>query len=175
MKRISLMAAAAAVACGLGPTLAHAQSSSVTLYGDIDEYQELMLRERSGRPAKEGKNKKKEKKAATVSTTVSAPPPAQSEKVRRGPLKRALEAAEKAIADLTKKRADIELKLGDPATYSGPPTVAADLQKEKTRLERELAHAEHEWLVAQEALEAGPQFWTGSPRSNKQPRTWSRD
>ena len=122
--------------------------------GDIDEYQELMLRERSGRPAKEGKNKKKEKKAATVSTTVSAPPPPQSEKVRRGPLKRALEAAEKAIADLTKKRADIELKLADPATYSGPPTVATDLQKEKTRLERELAHAEHEWLVAQEALEA---------------------
>jgi ATP-binding cassette subfamily F protein 3 len=32
--------------------------------------------------------------------------------------------------------------------------MAADLQKEKTRLERELAHAEHEWLVAQEALEA---------------------
>jgi len=28
------------------------------------------------------------------------------------------------------------------------------LAKEKVRLERELAHAEHEWLVAQEALEA---------------------
>ena len=42
MKRISLMAAAAAVACGLGPTLAHAQSSSVTLYGDIDEYLNYM-------------------------------------------------------------------------------------------------------------------------------------
>jgi ATP-binding cassette subfamily F protein 3 len=28
------------------------------------------------------------------------------------------------------------------------------LQKEKLRLERELAHAEHEWLVAQEAYEA---------------------
>jgi ATP-binding cassette, subfamily F, member 3 len=32
--------------------------------------------------------------------------------------------------------------------------VAAELQKEKIRLERELAHAEHDWLVAQEALEA---------------------
>ena len=39
-------------------------------------------------------------------------------------------------------------------TYSGPTTLATELQKEKLRLERELAHAEHEWLVAQEAYEA---------------------
>ncbi len=117
--------------------------------GDIDEYQEKMLRERSGRPAREGKSKKEKKVAA-------APPPPSppAEKVKRGPLKRALEAAEKNIADLTKRRTEVEAKLADPATYSGPPNVAADLQKEKLRLERELAHAEHEWLVAQEALEA---------------------
>ena len=35
-----------------------------------------------------------------------------------------------------------------------PPATVAELQREKVRLERELAHAEHEWLVAQEALEA---------------------
>ena len=33
-------------------------------------------------------------------------------------------------------------------------SAVADLQREKVRLERELAHAEHEWLVAQEAYEA---------------------
>jgi ATP-binding cassette subfamily F protein 3 len=57
------------------------------------------------------------------------------------------------MADLNKKRSEIEARLADPATYSGPPAVAADLQKEKQRLERDLAHAEHDWLVAQEAYE----------------------
>ena len=76
------------------------------------------------------------------------------EKVRRGPLKRALENAEKEMAKLTGLRSEIEAKLADTATYSGLPSVAAELQKEKTRLERELAHAEHKWLVAQEAYEA---------------------
>ena len=79
---------------------------------------------------------------------------AAAEKPKRGHLKRAIEKAEKEIAELNKKRSEIEAKLADPATYSGPPTVAADLQKEKQRLERDLAHAEHEWLVAQEAYEA---------------------
>ena len=124
--------------------------------GDIDDYQARLLRERSGRPAKESKGKegkgKKEKKEKAAAPSAPVAPP--SEKVKRGPLKRALEAAEKSIATLTKQRNDVEARLADPATYSGPPTVAAELQKEKLRLERELAHAEHEWLVAQEAYEA---------------------
>ncbi len=120
--------------------------------GDIDEYQAKMLRERSGRPAKEGKAKKqKNMSAASAAQPIGAP---AAEKPKRGPLKRALEAAEKTIADLTKKRDEIEVKLADPATYSGPPTAVADLQKEKLRVERELAHAEHAWLTAQEAYEA---------------------
>ena len=130
-------------------------SGSVTPFdGDIDDYQSRLLRERSGRPAKEGKGKKDKKDKKEKAASAPAPAPAPSEKVKRGPLKRALEAAEKSIATLTKQRNDIEAKLADPATYSGPPTVAAELQKEKLRLERELAHAEHEWMVAQEAYEA---------------------
>jgi ATP-binding cassette subfamily F protein 3 len=130
-------------------------SGSVTPFdGDIDDYQSRLLRERSGRPAKEGKGKKDKKDKKEKAASAPAPAPAPSEKVKRGPLKRALEAAEKSIATLTKQRNDIEAKLADPATYSGPPTVAAELQKEKLRLERELAHAEHEWMVAQEAFEA---------------------
>jgi ATP-binding cassette, subfamily F, member 3 len=117
--------------------------------GDIDEYQSKLLRERSGRPAKEAKAKKDRKQKAAP-----APTPIVAEKPRRGPLKRALEETEKAIARLTRERTEIEARLADPATYSGPPAAAAELQKEKLRLERELAHAEHEWLVAQEAYEA---------------------
>jgi ATP-binding cassette subfamily F protein 3 len=117
--------------------------------GDIDEYQEKLLRERGDRPARDPKPKKQ--KAAPVPAPIA---PAAIEKPKRGPLKRALENAEKEIAKLSKLRAEIEARLADPATYSGPPAVAAELQKEKTRLERELAHAEHDWLVAQEAYEA---------------------
>ena len=117
--------------------------------GDIDDYQARLLRERGARPAREAKAKvKKEPKPELV------PAPPAAEKPKRGHLKRALEKAEKAMADLTAKRGEIEARLADPATYAGPPEAVAQLQKEKVRLERELAHAEHEWLVAQEALEA---------------------
>ena len=119
--------------------------------GDIDDYQAKLLRERSARPAKEGKPKKEPKPAPPPTRVVQEKP---QEKPKRGHLKRALEKAEKAMADLTRKRGEIETKLADPATYSGPPEAIAELQKEKLRLERELAHAEHDWLVAQEALEA---------------------
>ncbi|SJZ42892.1 ATP-binding cassette, subfamily F, member 3 [Enhydrobacter aerosaccus] len=132
--------------------------------GDIDDYQARLLRERGGRPAKEAKaeakaKREQEKAAAAASASAATSKKDQrkqgaEERVKRGPLKRALENAEKTIAKLTKQRGEIEAKLADPATYSGPPTLAAELQKEKTRLERELAHAEHEWLVAQEAYEA---------------------
>jgi len=118
--------------------------------GDIDEYQAKLLRDRSSRPAREGKGKKDRKQKAAA----PAPAPVAAEKPRRGPLKRALEEAEKTIAKLTKERTTLEAKLADPATWSGPPAAATELQKEKLRLERELAHAEHEWLTAQEALEA---------------------
>jgi ATP-binding cassette subfamily F protein 3 len=116
--------------------------------GDIDEYQAKLLRERSNRPAKEGKGKKDKKQKAPALAPVVA------EKPKRGPLKRALEEAEKTIAKLSKERTEVEAKLADPAIWSGPPAAAAELQKAKLRLERELAHAEHEWLTAQEALEA---------------------
>jgi ATP-binding cassette, subfamily F, member 3 len=125
--------------------------------GDIDEYQTKLLRERSGRPAKDGKNKDgKNKKQKNMSATPAAQPigVVPTEKVKRGPLKRALEEAEKALSKLTEERTALEARLADPKTYSGPPQAAAELQKQKAKLERDLAHAEHQWLAAQEALEA---------------------
>jgi len=119
--------------------------------GDIDEYQAKLLRERSNRPAKEAKGKKDKKQKAAQAQAAA---PVAAEKPKRGPLKRALEEAEKAMAKLTKERTELETKLASPATWSGPPATAAELQKQKLRLERELAHAEHKWLAAQEALEA---------------------
>ncbi len=121
--------------------------------GDIDEYQTKLLRERSSRPAKEGKANKKQKNMSAV--PAAKPIGAMStDKPKRGPLKRALEEAEKALTKLTEERAALEAKLADPKTYAGPPQAIAELQKQKVKLERDLAHAEHQWLAAQEALEA---------------------
>jgi ATP-binding cassette subfamily F protein 3 len=120
--------------------------------GDIDEYQTKLLRERGSRPAKEGRAKKqKNMSAAPAAQPIGGP---SADRPKRGPLKRALEEAEKALTKLTQERALLEARLADPKTYSGPPQAAADLQKQKVRLERDLAHAEHQWLAAQEALEA---------------------
>ena len=123
----------------------------VPFEGDIDEYQTKLLRDRSGRPGKDGKKAKKQK---NMSSATAAVPIGGAEKPKRGPLKRALEEAEKALAKLTQERTDLEAKLADPQIYSGPPQKAAELQKQKVKLERDLAHAEHQWLAEHEALEA---------------------
>jgi ATP-binding cassette subfamily F protein 3 len=123
--------------------------------GDIDEYQTKLLRERGGRSGKEDKAARRDRaKAAPPASAKDQRRPAPENRPKRGPLKRALEAAEKDIEKLTQQRNEVETRLADPTTYTAAPTVAAELQKEKIRLERELAHAEHAWLVAQEALEA---------------------
>ena len=129
--------------------------------GDIDDYQAKLLRERNSSKAdKGGKGKKGNKQAAAA--VVTAPEPVDKteqrkqsadNRARRGPLKKALEALEKEIAKLNKQRGELEAKLADPATYTNPAVNAADLQREMVRLEREIAHTEHEWLVAQEAYE----------------------
>jgi ATP-binding cassette subfamily F protein 3 len=119
--------------------------------GDIDDYQATLLRERGGgRPAKRDE------------PVAAAPAPASKKEQRkqsadtrakRAPLRRALEKLEKSIAALNKQRSDVEARLADPELYSDSSVNVADLQREKVRLEREIAHAEHEWLVAQEAYE----------------------
>jgi ATP-binding cassette subfamily F protein 3 len=124
--------------------------------GDIDEYQAKMLRERGGRPAKDKNKDGKNKKQKNMSSVPAAQPigAVPADRPKRGPLKRALEEAEKAMAKLSQDRATLEARLADPKTYASPPQTVADLQKQKAKLEQDLAHAEHQWLSAQEALEA---------------------
>jgi ATP-binding cassette subfamily F protein 3 len=128
--------------------------------GDIDDYQAKLLRERNG--GKNGKAAKRERAREREREREEAPVPAAKDqrkqsadsRAKRAPLKKTLETLEKGIAKLNKQRGDIEARLADPAIYSDPATNVADLQRDKVRLEREIAHAEHEWLVAQEAYEA---------------------
>ena len=126
-------------------------SGKVTPFeGDIEDYQSRLLCERGGKQAKREE----------APTPAAAPPSKKDQRKRsadgrakRAPLRRALEVLEKSIARLNAERGRIEAKLADPATYADPAVSIADLQREKVRLERDIAHAEHEWLVAQEAFE----------------------
>ena len=130
--------------------------------GDIDDYQAKLLRERNGgRNGKAGKREREREAAAAVQAPAPEPAPKKEQRkqsadtrAKRAPLKKTLETLEKGIAKLNKQRGDLEAKLAAPETYTDPAVNVADLQREKVRLEREIAHAEHEWLVAQEAYEA---------------------
>ena len=130
--------------------------------GDIDDYQAKLLRERNG--GKGGKAAKRERARERERERDEAPAPVPAAKdqrkqsadsrAKRAPLKKTLDVLEKNIARLNKQRGDLEARLADPASYSDPAVNVAELQRDKVRLEREIAHAEHEWLVAQEAYEA---------------------
>jgi ATP-binding cassette subfamily F protein 3 len=128
--------------------------------GDIDDYQAKLLRERNGgkngEAAKRERARERERAEAPAAAPVAKEQRKQSadSRAKRAPLKKTLETLEKGIAKLNKQRGDIEARLADPAIYSDPAINVADLQRDKVRLEREIAHAEHEWLVAQEAYEA---------------------
>ena len=116
--------------------------------GDVDEYQTRLLKERGAKPAKRDErpvdttSKKDQRKAAAENRS------------QKAPLKKAVDSAEKMLARLSEQLNAVLAKLADPAIYSGPGSVVAELQKEKARLEREVANAEKRWLSAQEAMEA---------------------
>jgi ATP-binding cassette subfamily F protein 3 len=122
--------------------------------GDIDDYQARLLRERGNGNGKAARRQEPATPAPEPVSRKEQRKQSADSRAKRAPLKRALETLEKTIARLTKERGAIEARLADPATYDDPAVNVGDLQREKVRLEREIAHAEHEWLVAQEAYEA---------------------
>ena len=115
--------------------------------GDIDEYQAKLLSERGAKPAK------RDERPADAGSKKDQRKASADNRAQKAPLKKAVDSAEKMLARLTEQLDGVVAKLGDPATYTGPATVVTDLQREKARLEREVANAEQRWLNAQEALE----------------------
>jgi ATP-binding cassette subfamily F protein 3 len=119
--------------------------------GDLEDYERTLLQ--GGR---------EERPPARVAAPVAEPQvnrrdqrrEAASQRQRLQPLKRAIERAEKDMAELATRRAAAEARLQDPALYSGPAQAIADAQKDKAWIERDLAAAEQRWLEAQEAYEA---------------------
>ncbi|MBX9945536.1 MAG: ATP-binding cassette domain-containing protein, partial [Reyranella sp.] len=119
--------------------------------GDIDEYQAKLLKERGAKPAK--RDDRREERPADAASKKDQRKASADTRAQKAPLRKAVDSAEKMLARLTAQLDGVVAKLGDPATYAGPATVVTDLQREKARLEREVANAEQRWLNAQEALE----------------------
>jgi len=115
--------------------------------GDIDEYQAKLLKERGAKPAK------RDERPADLGTKKDQRKASADNRAQKAPLKKAVDSAEKMLARLTVQLDGVMAKLGDPAIYAGSGTVVTDLQREKARLEREVANAEQRWLAAQEAFE----------------------
>jgi len=74
---------------------------------------------------------------------------------RRGlkPLKDEALAAEREIAELTKKIADIDAVLSQAGAFSRDPAKAADLARRRANAARELAEAETRWIEVSQAYE----------------------
>ncbi len=119
--------------------------------GDIDEYQAKLLKERGAKPAK--RDDRRDERPADSASKKDQRKASADTRAQKAPLRKAVDSAEKMLARLTAQLDGVVAKLGDPATYAGPATVVTDLQREKARLEREVANAEQRWLTAQEALE----------------------
>ena len=115
--------------------------------GDIDEYQAKLLKERGTKPSK------RDERPADAGTKKDQRKASADNRAQKAPLKKAVDSAEKMLARLTAQLDGVMTRLADPTIYSGPGTVVTDLQREKARLEREVANAEQRWLSAQEALE----------------------
>jgi ATP-binding cassette, subfamily F, member 3 len=68
------------------------------------------------------------------------------------PLRRQLKDAERAVGDLTARKATLDRQIADPATYAGADDVAS-LLREQAALGAALGEAEARWLAAAEAIE----------------------
>jgi ATP-binding cassette subfamily F protein 3 len=119
--------------------------------GDLDDYRNLLL-ERRRAARRNGQEK------GSVEGRRDARKGSADKRVSVAPLKRALEEAERKLADLNKEAAALDRKLADPKLYTGPAAKMTELQTLRGKIGVKLETAEQAWLDAAAALEAaGPE------------------
>ncbi len=125
------------------------RDGTVTSYdGDMDSYRELMLSERGGKTKGKG-NAAAEAKADRAEQRRSA----AGRRSELAPLKKAIQAAEKQMAQFTKDLANIDAQLADSGMYRRDPAKAQKLSIERGMIAKFLAEAEDKWLKATETHE----------------------
>ncbi len=117
--------------------------------GDMDDYRAELLAERGARnriaPTRDGE--------ATPENRADQRRLAAERRAGLAPLKKAMQAAEKAVEKLTGQLAAIDGRLADPTLYARDPAGAQKAAIERGRLAKELASAEDAWLDASETYE----------------------
>ncbi|MBI5165842.1 MAG: ABC transporter ATP-binding protein, partial [Magnetospirillum sp.] len=113
--------------------------------GDLADYRRHLLeRARDARRGDGGRSEKRREDRRRAAAEARA---------QLAPLQKAVQQAEKRLADLHARQALMASRLADPALYRGPAGKATALQRDKAELDRATAAAEAEWLAAAEALE----------------------
>jgi len=126
------------------------RNGTVTDYdGDMDSYRELMLAERGGRMKGRANGAVAEPKSDRSEQRRTA----AGRRSELAPLKKAVQAAEKQIAQYTKDLAAIDAQLADSGLYRRDPGKARKLSIERGMIAKLLAGAEENWLKATDAYE----------------------
>jgi len=126
------------------------RNGTVTDYdGDMDSYRELMLAERGGRMKGRANGAVAEPKSDRSEQRRTA----AGRRSELAPLKKAVQAAEKQIAQYTKDLAAIDAQLADSGLYRRDPGKARKLSIERGMIAKLLAGAEENWLKASDAYE----------------------
>ena len=116
--------------------------------GDMDDYAKLVLQ----RAKAEAKTVQDETPAA-VDPAPAPAPAVRGNRTPSGPARRRAEAAEAALARVTRTLEEIDAALQDPKTFADSQKTA-DLSRRREAAQSALAAAEQTWLEAAEALEA---------------------
>ncbi len=123
--------------------------------GDMDDYRRLLLEASAAA-------KRAVRKSASPASSHAAEPKAARIGQRRAaaqkraqlaPLKKAMQAAEKAVEAMAAKIAKIDAELGDSELYASQPERAQQLSIERSHIVKNLETAEADWMAAMEAYE----------------------
>ncbi len=116
--------------------------------GDLNDYRKLLLDK--ARDARRGASADRSVPVASRKDERRA---AAEARVQLAPLRKKVTDAEKTLDSLTKRKAQIDAQLADPALYQGPAAKVTQLQKDAADLDKAMADAETRWMTAMEELE----------------------
>jgi ATP-binding cassette subfamily F protein 3 len=124
-----------------------AKGTVQTYDGDIDDYRRELLEAAGLRRDKSSKRDQQLSKQEQRQ---------ESAKARAGiaPLKRASEAAEKRVAELTRQLDSLDKKLAEPGLFERDAGAAARLGKERAAVVSGIVKAEEVWLAAEAEWES---------------------
>ncbi len=114
--------------------------------GDLDDYRRFVLSPKAAAAPETGNGDAKARREARRA--------ASAQRRALEPLRRNLQAAERAVSELGTRKATLDHRLADAATYQNDGAELAALLREQATLAQALAQAEARWLEAAQAIEA---------------------